>query len=61
MMQAAIGIHTTDPIHRPIESPDALTLWARGLIMDERDLPFLSLSAAASVVMVPFAATLFIP
>src|SRR6185369_1966498 len=61
MMQAAIGIHTTDPIHRPIESPGALTRWARGLIMDERDLPFLSLIAAASVVMIPFAATLFIP
>ena len=30
MMQAAIGIHTTDPIHRPIESPGALTRWARG-------------------------------
>lgn len=61
MMQAAIGIHTTDPIHRPIESPGALTRWARGLIMDERDLPFLPLIAAASVVMIPFAVTLFIP
>ena len=29
--------------------------------MDERDLPFLSLIAAASMVMIPFAAILFVP
>lgn len=49
----------TDPRGRPL-ADGPLVRWALGLIRDPRDLPFLALMAQATLVLLPFAAVLYI-
>jgi hypothetical protein len=51
----------TDPRHVAIENPNALQRFGLSLINDERDLPFLGLMLSFSLVVLPFAAYLFMP
>jgi fatty acid desaturase len=60
-MSVAATIRTTDPTYQPMPGPCALARWATALILDARDLPFLQLMAVVSVVLVPFAAWLYLP
>ena len=41
-------------------APGPVARWASGLIRDQRDLPFLSLMAQATLVLLPFAAALYV-
>ena len=58
-LHTANPIASTDPRGDP---PPAgrLALWASGLIRDPRDLPFLSLMAQATLVLLPFAVALYV-
>ncbi len=50
-----------DARSRLVANPGALGRWARGLLADPRDLPFLVLSAQITCIILPFAAYLFVP
>ena len=52
-------IADTDPRGLP-QGDGPLARWAAGLIRDPRDLPFLALMAQATLVLLPFAAALYV-
>ena len=60
MTARAEPLRITDP-RSHLSSGGALSRWAEGLLLDKRDLPFLTLVATATLVLLPAAAWLFAP
>ena len=54
-------VELTDPRHEPCERPSAFDRWALARIKDERDLPFVRLMGAMTLVLIPFAIALYVP
>lgn len=58
---AARELTLTDPVFVPKANRNVLERFALHFIRDERDLPFVWLSAAITLVLIPLAALLFVP
>ncbi len=54
-------IELTDPRHEPPARLTAFDRWALARIKDERDLPFVRLIGSMVLVLIPFAALLYVP